>query len=268
MTDSYRSQYPADDGPPSMPTPARDAMYRFQANHNGSFQGNRNPPRGPRGYQSGPRSRPNDRSNRWGAISSRPLLRVRQDADDHSFLQPTGPSKFRGVDELTDSEEDEMSESDEDSRPAKRMRTSAMDSPDASATPKWSNPDPYTALPPPPDTTGTRTDVVKLIRKAKISDGSAQEPNDLAKNEDFISFDMFDGAVDTLPDLPTGPRADDPDHLGKRKRDEDEARPRPARGYPHSQKDAPVLREYQASTYVNATPWLSHVSVGKSAAIA
>ena len=136
----------------------------------------------------------------------------------------------------------------------KEYEQNAMNSPSAAATPKWSNPDPYTALPPPPEATGKRTDVVKLIRKAKISDDLDKESTDLAKNADFISFDMLDGGFDEPPDVPTGPKADNHDHLGKRKRDHEDARPRPPRGYPHAQKDAPVLREYQASGYGTATP--------------
>ena len=250
-----------------MPAAVDTAMYHFQ--------GNPNPPRGPRGYQvpSGPRFQPsnrnnNYRNNNYGGISSRPLLRVRQDANDESFLQPNAVSKFRDLDKLTDSEEDEMSESDEDSRPSKRVRTQAIDSPRAAATPKWSNPDPYTALPPPPEATGKRTDVVKLIRKAKISDEADRETSELAKNADFISFDTFDGSFDESLDVSIVPKAGDPDHLGKRKRDHEDARPRPPRGYPHSEKDAPVLREYQASGYISATPWLSPVSSSDSAAIA
>ena len=86
-----------------MPAAVSTAMYHFQ--------GNPNPPRAPRGYQvpSGPRFHPSNRHNNYGGISSRPLLRVRRDANDESLLQPNAVSKFRDVDKLTDSEEDEMS---------------------------------------------------------------------------------------------------------------------------------------------------------------
>lgn len=264
MTDSYRPEHRGNGGPPPIPPAASSAMYHFQ--------GSTNPPRAPRGYRppTGPRFHPSSRNNynNYGGISSRPLLRVRQDANDESFLQPNAVSKFRDVDKLTDSEEDEMSESDEESRPSKRIRTEVKDSASAAATPKWSNPDPYTALPPPPEATGKRTDVVKLIRKAKISDELDKEPSELAKNADFISFDTLDGGFDESLDEPTGLQPERPDHLGKRKRDQEDARPRPPRGYARSQKDAPVLREYQASGYISATPWLSHVSSSDSAAIA
>ena len=245
-----------------MPPAVSTAMYHFQ--------GNPGPPRAPRDYQvrSGPRFHPSKRNNNYGGISSRPLLRVRQDGNDESFLQPNGVSKFRDVDKLTDSEEDDMSESDEEPRPSKRRRKEAIDSPSAAVAQKWSNPDPYTALPPPPEATGKRTDVVKLIRKAKISDDLDTESTDMAKNADFISFDFLDGGFEEPPDAPTGPKADNHDHLGKRKRDQEDARPRPPRGYPHAQEDAPVLREYQASGYVSATPWLSPFSSTDSASIA
>jgi non-canonical poly(A) RNA polymerase PAPD5/7 len=246
-----------------MPAATRDAMYRFQ--------GNPDAPRGPRGFQSAPRNRPpqNQRFSRPGAAHLRPLLRIQQNADDRSFVQPSGKSKFRNIDDITDSDEDEMSQSDEDDeelRPVKRLRTGAIDSPAEASTPKWSNPDPYTALPPPTEATGKRTDVVQLIRKAKISDDTNQAENDLAKNEDFISFDG--GFDDQFPDVPRGPKAEGLDHLGKRKRDDSEARPRRPRGYPRTSDDAPVLREWAASGFVNSTPWLSRSPVSDSAATA
>ena len=109
-------------------------------------------------------------------------------------------------------------------------------------------------------------DVVKLIRKAKISDDNNREPTDLARNEDFISLDG--GFDDFLPDAPRGPKADTLDHLGKRKRDEDGARPRQPGGYPPSHRAAPVLREWQAPEHVNSAPWLSQSSRSGPAAIA
>jgi non-canonical poly(A) RNA polymerase PAPD5/7 len=66
--------------------------------------------------------------------------------------------------------------------------------------PKWSNPDPYTALPPPSETTGVKRDVVQLIRKAKnLAAEKAASNNAVAANDDFISFG--DDEVDDAPGL-------------------------------------------------------------------
>ncbi|KAI6250144.1 Terminal nucleotidyltransferase 4B [Erysiphe necator] len=54
--------------------------------------------------------------------------------------------------------------------------------------PRWSNPDPYTALPPPDESQKKKKDVVKLIRKARISSGSKTKLE--TPTDDFISFDF------------------------------------------------------------------------------
>ncbi|KAI1110413.1 hypothetical protein F5Y14DRAFT_362320 [Nemania sp. NC0429] len=95
---------------------------------------------------------------------------------------------YRDVDELSDSDEVDMDISDngdDDSnalgRPAKRVRTEASDAP------KWSNPDPYTALPPPETT--RKKDVVQLIRKARV-EAEAKKPAISTEAADFISCDF------------------------------------------------------------------------------
>lgn len=98
-------------------------------------------------------------------------------------------AKFRDLDELSDDDELAMeissaSDSEEPSR--KRLRTDdATD--EANAAPKWSNPDPYTALPCPDETTRKKRDVVKLIRKARVD--AAAKPKASTEAEDFLSFD-------------------------------------------------------------------------------
>jgi non-canonical poly(A) RNA polymerase PAPD5/7 len=58
------------------------------------------------------------------------------------------------------------------------------------APPKWSNPDPYTALPPPSQTQGPKKDIVETIRKAKNDQSQdAAASNPVKDNIDFISFD-------------------------------------------------------------------------------
>lgn len=86
--------------------------------------------------------------------------------------------------------------------------------------PKWSNPDPYTVLPPPEESTGVRRDVVKFIRKAKASETGTR--TSIATNDDFISFDLddTDGSSDNIMSnsrptngIPTGPKFSHLDNL-------------------------------------------------------
>ena len=80
------------------------------------------------------------------------------------------------------------SQSDNGEPSKKRARTTAQ-AESANAAPKWSNPDPYTALPCPDDATQKRRDVVKLIRKARVEEAEAK-PAATTQAEDFISFDL------------------------------------------------------------------------------
>ena len=171
------------------------------------------------------------------------------------FSNPAAKDKFRSAENMTDSDEDEMQESDDEpERPGKKLRMNNVDSPSSIGTPKWSNPDPYTALPPPEDAGGKRVDVVKLIRKAKIDDADSNA-NSIADNADFISFD---GVDDFVPDAPTGPRINrGGEHLGKRRRDDEDATPRPSGGYYRRRGDDLVLPSWQGSKHGTSTPWLS-----------
>jgi non-canonical poly(A) RNA polymerase PAPD5/7 len=149
--------------------------------------------------------------------------------------------KFRPLEDMSDSDEADMSVSSEDEpskdaaadadadadggEPKKKARTALDTSKDGDSVPKWSNPDPYFVLPPSlDDPARKKTDVVKLIRKARVSTG-----NEVAKHkdtaDDFISFDFDDddeklkAAEDTpdeseeedagrgMPGAPTGPSA-------------------------------------------------------------
>lgn len=63
--------------------------------------------------------------------------------------------------------------------------------------PRWSNPDPYTSLPP-TDDLRKRKDVVKIIRKARIVVEKQVVPqNQVAANDDFISFGFEDESSST-----------------------------------------------------------------------
>jgi non-canonical poly(A) RNA polymerase PAPD5/7 len=114
-----------------------------------------------------------------------------------------GVNRFRNLDELSESssEMDTGSDSDDsnhatdndNTRPGKRAKQSVID--DGDSVPKWSNPDPYTVLPPVNEPRGKKTDVVEFIRKVKLAaekDKKSDERNDVADNVDFISFGMDD----------------------------------------------------------------------------
>ncbi|KAL9034864.1 MAG: hypothetical protein Q9180_005173 [Flavoplaca navasiana] len=74
--------------------------------------------------------------------------------------------------------------------PAKRRATEATkQSRQQPSVPKWSNPDPYTVLPPVDESQRKRKDVVKIIRKARIAaENEETTENQVAANDDFISF--------------------------------------------------------------------------------
>lgn len=280
MRDSYRPNFGSGRPPPVMPDSVREAMF--------SFDGVRKPNRG---Y--GREVKGNNRRGGYGrnprpprTTSSRPLLRQRGGVDEQIFRDTSVADKFRNVDELTDSEEDVMSEStndDEDGHRTKKAKTTHADSPAAANPPKWSNPDPYTALPPAFENAGKRTDVLKLIRKAKITDEGAKK-NTAADSEDFIAFgdDSEDEEEnEILAAAPNGPRthrrtasdlsmdgaADDPagENLGKRKRGHQAAIPRPPGGY---LPDRFILPQWLAPKNSDATPWFRPRNYQDSAGLA
>jgi non-canonical poly(A) RNA polymerase PAPD5/7 len=99
--------------------------------------------------------------------------------------------KYKRAEDLSDSDEAEMDMSDEedgDSQPAKKRARIEATTEDSTIH-KWSNPDPYTVLPPPDESQRKKKDVVKLIRKARVSTGSGKAK---AGNEpgDFISLNF------------------------------------------------------------------------------
>ncbi|QIW95201.1 hypothetical protein AMS68_000719 [Peltaster fructicola] len=105
--------------------------------------------------------------------------------------------RFKDIDDMSDS-----SESDSDGPQAKRAKLAA-----SADRPKWSNPDPYTALPPPDAISGPKRDIVQVIRKAKAEQLKDDAVNSaVKKNEDFISFDVSDSE-------PPSPRRYDDDRV-------------------------------------------------------
>ncbi len=251
-TDRYRPRYEDDDGPPAPPPDVRNHIYQFQGNQ-GQGHG-RAPRRGEFTFRHGPRPR----------ISDRPLLTGRQAlSPDPVFNAGDKIDKFRQVDELTNSEEGEMDESQSDDdgaqRPSKRLRTG----------PSWSNPDPYTALPPVTDTLKKRQDVVKLIRRSRVTPPAQSANAKAANGEDFISLDMDDSNLDNDADIrtetpdnaPTCPKTQPEEsstRLGKRKREpsrEVNKLPPQARRGARLHEDGMILREWQARDSDSSTPW-------------
>ncbi|KAJ4376446.1 hypothetical protein N0V83_001730 [Neocucurbitaria cava] len=199
---SFESNHPAPQFPPSAPTGPANARPREpprKRTRRGALQ---------HGSQRGDASRSQGRNNANGfrknfrkAPHERALLTHRDDGGpEHAMGVSDGPNKFLNLEDLSDDEEADMEvegdasdNNDTDTvgqdvnhKVAKRQTTSRAD---GDSVPKWSNPDPYTVLPPPEETTGKIPDFIKLIRKAKntaaeISAGDTA----VAANDDFISF--------------------------------------------------------------------------------
>lgn len=130
-------------------------------------------------------------------------------ADDQN-----GARRFLPADDVSDSGEEQMDESNSDidevaaptaeilqgmreedafEPPPKRraLEPSTKGLKDANGAPQWSNPDPYTVLPPLDESQRKRKDVVKIIRKARIiSEIGGHAQNQVVDNDDFISFGL------------------------------------------------------------------------------
>lgn len=160
------------------------------------------------GRQGAPRGRGNFRGR--GGISykasDRPFLKTNRDATPELMEgmdnDDNGVVRFRPVN-LSDSDEAEMDLSedekptpanDEESEqpPKKQARTLSAKATDGDSVPRWSNPDPYTALPPPDESQRKKTDIVKLIRKSKVVPTADGAPKVDTPADDFIPFDFGD----------------------------------------------------------------------------
>ncbi|PYH93498.1 topoisomerase family protein TRF4 [Aspergillus ellipticus CBS 707.79] len=218
------------------------------------------------------------------STSERPLLRSRREVTPDQLLAPGAADskpalKFARIENLSDSEEADMDVSSEDEDEAAHPRKKRAVDPNGSGTataapappaPKWSNPDPYTVLPPPDETQSKRVDVVKLIRKARVAATAAQSAQEdpVKSNEDFISLsglvDEDDNTHNPPDGAPTGPRRqmDGRDSaFGSRKRTYDDEIKGTSKktGKPLSKyyDDASIIDEWRARPSENATPWLS-----------
>jgi non-canonical poly(A) RNA polymerase PAPD5/7 len=141
-------------------------------------------------------------------------------------------AKYRALEDLSDSDEADMEVSSDDENERKEIgseeqpkkkqaRIDLRQAADGDSVPKWSNPDPYTVLPPPDESQRKKMDVVKLIRKARIVSSSESATKTQAVSDDFISFDFNDESKEDLyqsqsstddeigtgvPGAPKGPR--------------------------------------------------------------
>ena len=225
-----------------------------------------------RGNDRGRSRPPRDFSFRYQPpkTAARPLLRSHRETTPEmlggSKNEEEKSRKFLSVDDITDSDEAEMEvssadEDDADQPPRKKRAVEDEDKPVANA-PKWSNPDPYTALPPPDDSQVKRRDVVKLIRKARIQATASQQPketNAVVSNDDFISFGTEFPEDEAPPNAPRGPRQDGDPALGNRKRTFDDEIKGPKRGGMPQRKTGPrgsILEEWLPARRDDPTPWL------------
>ncbi|KAG4029816.1 hypothetical protein MFRU_014g01150 [Monilinia fructicola] len=209
MNEGYRAPPPAPtfdfryNAPPSIDFERSDRAHtRSQGPiDNSTRASNRNRPNDPRkprrdnnrgrgGYRgrSGPRLA-SDRVFLQGKRSPTPELMPGMNED------ATTDVKYRDVGDLSDSDEAEMDMSDDDEnddQPKKKIARTGAKAADGDSVPKWSNPDPYTALPPPGESDRKKKDVVKLIRKARVTSGSEGHAKTDAAQDDFISLDLDD----------------------------------------------------------------------------
>ena len=189
------------------------------------------------------------------ATADRPLLRFQRGTTPEQLAgmveDPNGAKRFLPAEDISDSGEEDMDQSESDQEQQTPMggltsRVSAevadgdaesMEPPtkkqareptadaqtEGASVPRWSNPDPYTVLPPTDETQRKKKDVVKIIRKARIvSENVVNTKSQVATNDDFISFGFGndlnqeqdeDGVTDDeqepgkgVPGAPSGPR--------------------------------------------------------------
>jgi non-canonical poly(A) RNA polymerase PAPD5/7 len=178
---------------------------------NGYYDG---PPRGPR-QDRNRRDRPRNEGRRpnhdnkpsssrhsrpyFFQASNRPMLRGQpRNGAEVNYADADRGVTYRALENLSDSDEAEMDMSGtDDERPsAKRARTSQKQEASAESAPRWSNPDPYTALPPPDASQTKKKDVVQLIRKARVQAEKDHHSGIPEVAAEFISCDFSDSDED------------------------------------------------------------------------
>lgn len=244
-----------------------------------------------RGKRNGePRARPEFTFRSRPTPASRPLLVARRERTPELIGNAENDQgqakKFHAIEDLTDSEEvdmdissaeeeeDDDDDGDDDQPPRKKRAIEATtdDAGEASSQPKWSNPDPYTVLPPQDEGRGKKVDFVKLIRKARIA-SAVSKPDDnnaVASNEDFISLGAADLGTEQPPDsAPRGPRrferGDGGDGaLGNRKRTYDDEIIAPLKKISARDKrcnsDGSILHIWRALPRQDPAPWVNQDS--------
>ncbi|KAH7138952.1 hypothetical protein B0J11DRAFT_31476 [Dendryphion nanum] len=214
---SFTSNHPAPRFPPAKPLPINATPSRKKSRGGGRGGKHNNPRPQDRGLGQSGGTQQNINGNDIGkrpwrpypfrghAAHDRQLLRRQEtNGPEQTLGVAQGVNKFINPDDLSTSEGEMELEGNEDSNDSaihKSARIQPVTQVDGDSVPKWSNPDPYTVLPPPAETTGKRVDFVQLIRRAKAqTSDEALGRNAVAANDDFISFD-------TEPTPPTGPRS-------------------------------------------------------------
>ena len=187
---TFESHHPS---APRFP-PAAPSAQSSSRRHDDRKRDGRRPP-GPRGRGGfGPRGRGGRPAHTRDILSKAgreptPELLEGMNAD--------GQERFHEVESDSEADDDhsviDLTRSDPLDEP--RNKRQKVEEPEQAPAPKWSNPDPYTALPPPETLGAPKKDIVQVIRKAK---NDAANKADGAKysatqNADFISFnDMGD----------------------------------------------------------------------------
>ncbi|OIW24730.1 hypothetical protein CONLIGDRAFT_104829 [Coniochaeta ligniaria NRRL 30616] len=179
-----------------------------QFGQNGSLQLPARPPGG--SYQSNYKGHPSNRRGRGRGgrgggfvrfkAADRPMLNPLHNAGpEQFFFDAEAGATYRPLSDLSDSDEAEMdiSEGEGDATASqepssKRARLGLQKSASDDSVPKWSNPDPYTALPPPDAAGKQRKDVVQLIRKARVVEAKESKASIPAEAADFIPCDFDD----------------------------------------------------------------------------
>ncbi|KAF5855498.1 hypothetical protein ETB97_009106 [Aspergillus alliaceus] len=217
--------------------------------------------------------------------SERPLLRRRRETTPELLVAEGDTDekpalKFASLSNLSDSEEADMDvssdENDGESRPRKKRALDSNNSPAAAPTPppapKWSNPDPYTVLPPPDESQAKRVDVVKLIRKARVAASAQPVKTDaVADNEDFISLgglvDEEESKYQPPQDAPVGPRSQVQGRdsaAGSRKRTHDDELKGVSKktGKPLNKyySDGSIIDEWKVRPSETGTPWFNQMA--------
>ena len=213
QSDTYRPR-----SPPRQRNYGQENNNNFRQNNHADNQRNIH---GGYGYRSraGPRMA-SDRLFLKGNRAPTPELMPGMDEDDGHVV------RFKPIEDVSDSDEAEMDLSDDENddaqQPKKKQARAETKAADGDSVPRWSNPDPYTALPPPDETQRKKKDVVKLIRKARVAASSENASKTEADADDFISFDFgaqsddledddftsADHQGNGVPGAPTGPRSD------------------------------------------------------------